>query len=258
MRYVLEVMYDGTCFHGSQIQGELATVQLVLNKALSTLLRAPVETYGASRTDEGVHALSNFYHFDSEVEIKQQQVYNCNAILPAGVAIRNLYQAADPEFNCRFAAITRKYRYRIYTTKNPFLVDRAYFFPLPLRRDILDETAQVIKEYTHFESFSKRNSQTKTFLCNVSESYWQEVNGELQYIVRANRFLRGMVRGLVATQLHIARGKGTIGDFRAIVDVQDCTRARFNVPGHGLYLEEIVYPLGAFILLPGHKEGTPV
>jgi tRNA pseudouridine38-40 synthase len=246
-------MYDGTCFHGSQVQGELATVQLALNNALSTLLRFPVATYGASRTDEGVHALNNFYHFDSDIEIKHEHLYSCNAILPSGVAIRNIYVATDPEFNCRFAATARRYRYRIYSAKDPFLVNRAYFFPLSLNKVLLDETAAVIKEYTHFESFSKRNSQSKTFKCTIMQSYWQEVNGELQYIVEANRFLRGMVRGLVATQLHIARGKGTIDDFRAIIDAQNCTKARFNVPGHGLYLEQIVYPAGSFTALePQH------
>ena len=107
-----------------------------------------------------------------------------------------------------------------------------------------------------FRAHSKRNSQTKTFLCNISESYWQKENGELQYVVQANRFLRGMVRGLVATQLHIARGNRSIDDFRAIVDAQDCTKARFNVPGHGLYLEEIVYPAGSFIAHSGHQAGT--
>jgi tRNA pseudouridine38-40 synthase len=249
MRFILEVMYDGTRFHGSQIQGDTPTVQLEVNKALSTLLRFPVVSYGASRTDEGVHALSNYYHFDTEVEPMRELQYKANAILPPGIAIKRMLTAGDPEFNVRFAAASRRYRYRIYRVKDPFMIDRGYFFPYRLRLDVLDELAEIIKEYTDFESFSKRNTQSKTFKCRITQSYWQEVNGELQYIVEANRFLRGMVRGLVATQLHIARNAvGTIEDFRSIVEARDCTKARFNVPGHGLYLEEIIYPEGSMTL----------
>ncbi|MES2703604.1 MAG: tRNA pseudouridine synthase A [Bacteroidota bacterium] len=247
MRYVVEVMYDGTCFHGSQVQGDTPTVQLELNKALSTLFRKPIETYGASRTDEGVHALSNFYHFDLESEPPAELQYKCNAILPEGMAVKKIYRAVNPEFNCRFEALSRTYRYRIYKAKNPFLVNRAFQFPYKLRRDVLDETAAILKEYSLFESFSKRNSQSKTFICNIMQSHWLDVGDELHYIVEANRFLRGMVRGLVATQLHIARGSLTTADFRNIIDAQNCTKARFNVPGHGLYLEEVKYGEGVMV-----------
>jgi len=126
--------------------------------------------------------------------------------------------------------------------KNPFYVNRALFYPFKIDKAILNETATVLKEYTNFESFSKRNTQSKTFLCSIHESYWEEQDDQLHYIVKANRFLRGMVRGLVATQLQVARGKYTIQEFRNIIEVQDCTRAYFNVAGHGLYLEEITYP----------------
>lgn len=243
-RYVIEVMYDGTQFHGSQIQGDTPTVQLAINKAMSTLLRIPVATTGASRTDEGVHALGNYFHFDLEEDPKFDLPYRCNAVLPGGVAIKKLYRAVNPEFNARFEAETRRYRYRIYKTKNPFLQNRALFYPFAVSRDILDMTAQVIRESTQFESFSKRNAQSKTFICTIKESYWEEVGEELHYVVMANRFLRGMVRGLVATQLHIARENGTADDLRTILKAQDCTKAYFNVTGHGLYLEEIKYPDG--------------
>lgn len=246
-RYVIEVMYDGTKFHGSQIQGETSTVQLALNKTLQTLLRMPVPTVGASRTDEGVHALSNFYHFDLNEEPRADFVYKCNAILPDGIAVKQLLCAADPEFNTRFQALTRQYRYRIYHYKNPFLVTQALYYPFKLDLATLNETAEIIKEYEQFESFSKRNAQTKTYNCTIHQSEWQVHGEELHYLVTANRFLRGMVRGLVATQIHIARGKGTIADFRKIIEARDCTKAFFNVAGHGLYLERIVYPDGTFV-----------
>lgn len=245
-RYVLEVMYDGTCFHGSQIQGDTPTVQLAINSALSTLLRAPVATVGASRTDEGVHALSNYYHFDWEGDWKFDLMYKCNAILPEGVAVKRICKAANPEFNSRFGAVRRQYRYRIYNKKNPFLVNKALFYPFSLDRDILDEAASIIMEYEQFESFSKRKGQTKTYNCKIYKSYWEQVGEELHYVVEANRFLRGMVRGLVATQIHFARGKEPLANLRKIIDVRDCTKAYFNVTGHGLYLENIIYPDGTF------------
>ncbi len=246
-RYVLEVMYDGTCFHGSQIQGDTPTVQLELNKALSTLFRTPIQTVGASRTDEGVHALCNYYHFDWADELNMDLKYKCNAILPAGVAINKLFAATNPEFNSRFDAIRRQYRYRIYAKKDPFLHKRALFYPFTLSRESLNKTAEIIKEYEQFESFSKRNAQSKTFNCTIHQSYWEQKGEELHYVVEANRFLRGMVRGLVGTQLHFARGKDPLEGFRKIIEAHDCTKAFFNVAGHGLYLERIVYPEGMLV-----------
>jgi tRNA pseudouridine38-40 synthase len=242
-RYVLEVMYDGTKFNGSQIQGGQPTVQLSLNTALSTIFRLPITTYGASRTDEGVHALCNYYHFDMEADLDFDLLYKCNSILPGSIAVRKLYKAL-PDFNARFDAISRRYRYRIYAKKDPFLLHRALFYPFTLNHDTLDKTAAIIKEYEHFESFSKRNAQSKTFICNIQGSYWERNGEEIHYVVEANRFLRGMVRGLVGTQLHIAREKGTMDDFRKIIECRDCTQAFFDVAGHGLYLEKITYPDG--------------
>jgi len=248
-RYVLEVMYDGTQFHGSQVQGNIPTVQLAVNHALSTLFRIPISSYGASRTDEGVHALSNYYHFDIEGAIDFDLLYRCNSLLPGGLAVKRILKAVDNAFNARFDAIGRRYRYRIYAKKNPFLLHRALYYPYSLQHDILDKTAAMIMEYDHFESFSKRNAQSKTFNCNVRRSYWEHKGEELHYVVEATRFLRGMVRGLVGTQLHTARDKNSVDDFRTIIEARDCTQAFFDVAGHGLYLEEVIYPEGMLIAL---------
>lgn len=248
-RYFIEVMYDGTAFHGSQLQGALPTVQLALNNALATLLRIPVASFGASRTDEGVHALSNFYHFDTELPLHPQFRYKMNALLPQALAVKNVFEAAGMDVNARFSAAARQYRYRIYTRKDPFRFRRAMYFPFRADRDVLDRTAEIIRTYTDFEAFCKRNAQSKTSLCRIDASYWEQQEGELHYVVRANRFLRGMVRGLVGTQLKIARGRGTPDDFHSIIESKDCTRADFSVPGHGLYLEDICYPQGALTAL---------
>jgi tRNA pseudouridine38-40 synthase len=244
MRYFIEVCYDGNAFHGSQIQGELLTVQGTLNKSLSTLLRRPVETFGASRTDEGVHALSNVYHFDEEPDLHPQFKYKLNAILPHAMSVQNIFTANKEEANARFDATSRRYRYRIYKKKSPFQYERALFYPFAIDRNVLDQTAAIIKEYHNFETFSKRNTQSFTFLCTIFQSYWEEVDDELHYVVEANRFLRGMVRALVGTQLQVARGKHTVDGFRKIIEAQNCTLADFSVAGHGLYLEAVNYPDG--------------
>ncbi len=242
-RYALQVMYDGTAFNGSQIQGAQPTVQLALNEALATLLRQRVETFGASRTDEGVHALGNVYHFDAERALSADDAYRLNAILPMAVSITATFSVA-PDFNARFAASSRRYRYRIYRKKNPFLYQRALHFPYRLEKGVLDETAAALMEYTDFESFSKRGAQVKTFQCRILQSRWEAVGEELHYVVEANRFLRGMVRGLVGTQLRAGRGKYGVEGFRHIIEAKDCALADFSPKGFGLYLEEVVYPDG--------------
>ncbi|RYE22983.1 MAG: tRNA pseudouridine synthase A [Sphingobacteriales bacterium] len=243
-RYFLEVMYDGTAFHGSQLQGDTPTVQLAVNNAISTLLRKPIETFGASRTDEGVHALGNYYHFDVEEPLHDAFLYKMNAILPHQISINRAFKTDDLAFNARFDAITRRYRYRIYSKKNPFLINKALYFPLNIDFDILSETAKMLMEYENFETFSKRNTQTFTFLCKIHRSYWEQQDEELHYVVEANRFLRGMVRGLVGTQLQVARGRMTLDEFRKVIEGKDCTKADFSVAGHGLYLEHIEYAAG--------------
>lgn len=244
-RYFIEVQYDGLAFHGSQVQGDIPTVQLAINKALSTLLRETVISFGASRTDEGVHALCNYYHFDTDRQLTANFQYKLNAILASSLSVSRLFLANDPEMNCRFAAISRKYRYRIYKQKDPFKFQRALYHPYKIDLDLLHSTAAILPEYDNFETFSKRNTQSHTFICKIMESHWEQHEDELHYIVRGNRFLRGMVRGLVGTQLQVAKGKTTIDEFRKIIEARNCTLADFSVPGFGLYLEDIQYPQGS-------------
>lgn len=248
IRYFVQVAYQGTAFNGSQIQGLQPTVQGHLNQALSTLLRTSVGTYGASRTDEGVHAYSNFYHFDFEEELNLDDVlYRLNAILPKEIAIASIRKPVNPESNCRFDAQSRRYRYRIHFKKNPFLNERSFYFPFQIHTEILAETAAILLEYRDFATFCKRNSQSFTSICRIDKSIWHVTADGLEYEVEANRFLRGMVRALVGTQLQVARGRYDLAEFRRRIDAKDCTLADFSVPGHGLYLEKINYPPGYFL-----------
>lgn len=245
-RYFIRVAYDGTAFNGSQIQGEQPTVQLYLNQVLSILLRTDIKTYGASRTDEGVHALGNVYHFDGNVSDTSDLLYRMNAILPTEIAVTRIFTAKNPEANCRFDAIRRIYRYRIHFKKNPFLHHRSYYFPFSLDIHALHRTAAILKTYEDFETFCKRGNQSFTTLCQISHSEWSETESGLEYKVAANRFLRGMVRGLVGTQLQVARGQYDVEEFENRIAAKDCTLADFSVPGYGLYLEEILYPEDEF------------
>ena len=169
-------------------------------------------------------------------------LYNLNAILPGDISIEKLI-AVRPEAHSRFDAISREYRYHIYLRKNPFLRDRAYYFPYRLDLELMQQAAAILMEYQDFTSFSKRNTQVKTFKCRLESSLWnRDADGNLEYYVKGNRFLRGMVRALTATMLKLGRGRMSLDEFRAVIEARDCTKADFAVPPHGLFLEKVNYP----------------
>lgn len=240
-RYFIEVAYKGARYSGFQVQQNAVTVQAEMEKALQTLFRQPFALTGSSRTDAGVHALQNYFHFDTELVITTEQLYNVNAILPPDIVAKRIIPVAD-DAHCRFHATAREYRYFIYQSKNPFLNDRAYFYPYQLQLPLLNEAAAVLKEYHDFTSFSKRNTQVKTFLCNIMHAQWQWEADCLVFQVKGNRFLRGMVRGLVGTMLRVGRGQMDIAQLRQVVEARDCSQADFSVPAHGLFLVAVQYP----------------
>lgn len=241
-RYFLEVSYKGTNYNGFQKQDNAITIQSELEKALSILHRRSFSLTGSSRTDAGVHALQNFFHFDDDLPVNPQFLYKINAILPADIVVKGLKPVPD-DAHCRFQASSREYHYYIYRHKDPFLEDRAYFFPYTLNLDLLQEAARALRGTANFETFSKRNTQVRTFMCTLMESSWiQEPGDVLVYRVKGNRFLRGMVRGLVGTMLQVGRGKMSMDDFRAAIEARDCSRADFSAPARGLFLVEVAYP----------------
>jgi tRNA pseudouridine38-40 synthase len=240
-RYFLEMMYMGTGYSGFQIQANAVTVQSETEKALLVLLRKPVDLTGSSRTDAGVHALQNYFHFDWDEELSGSFLYNLNAILPAGIAARSVSKMAD-DAHCRFDAVSREYAYFLYSRKDPFRADRAWYYPYAPDLGKLQWAAGALMDYEDFTSFSKRNTQVKTFKCKILESRWEELEDGLVYRVRANRFLRGMVRGLVGTMLQVGRGKLSEQSFREVIDSRDCTKADFTTPAHGLFLVRVRYP----------------
>ena len=238
-RYFIEVSYKGTNYSGFQVQLNANSVQAEIEKALQIYFKQKFMLTGSSRTDAGVHALQNFFHFDSLVTITDE-AYNLNAILPADIVIKKIYEVNE-EAHCRFDAISREYRYYIYQHKNPFLEDRAYYYPYSINIDLLQQAAKEIMNHVDFTSFSKRNTQVKSFLCNIQGSEWLQEEDCLIYRIKANRFLRGMVKGLVGTMLQAGREKLSTEGFRDIVEARDCTKADFSVPSHGLFLYKVEF-----------------
>lgn len=239
-RYFLEVAYKGTAYSGFQAQENAHTIQQAIEKAFAILQRSPVLLTGSSRTDAGVHARQNFFHFDFEEALHEQFVYKINAILPSDIVIRSV-QPVLPDAHCRFDAKARTYEYFIYRGKDPFLEDRAWYYPYSIDIDALQQAAQVVMQYNDFTSFSKRNTQVKTFECALMHSSWRQEDSCLIYKVQSNRFLRGMVRALVATMLQVGRGTISIDDLKTIIEAKDCTRASFAAPAHGLFLMSVHY-----------------
>lgn len=248
-RYFIELSYQGDRYRGFQVQQNANTIQAEVEKALGILSARQIELTGSSRTDAGVHARQNFFHFDSENEVQlwrgikdvNQFIYKINAVLPEDICVKSL-RAVPPQAHCRFDAVSREYRYYIYQEKDPFLRDRAYYFPYKLEAEKMQEVAGLLKDYTDFTSFSKRNTQVKSFYCTIYRSEWVKEGKMLVYIVKANRFLRGMVRALVATQLKVGRRLITPDQFCSIIEAKDAAAAFFSAPARGLFLEEVSFP----------------
>jgi tRNA pseudouridine38-40 synthase len=198
---------------------------------------------GSSRTDAGVHALQNFFHGDFELPLNERFIYKINAILPRDIVLKKVLPV-EAGAHCRFDAIAREYKYFIYREKDPFREDRAFYFPYRVDREAMMEAASAVMGYQDFTSFSKRNTQVKTFKCNILESEWVFDEKQMYYHVSGDRFLRGMVRAMTATMLKVGRGKITLQEFRNIIEAKDCTRASFAVPPQGLFLISVKYPVG--------------
>ncbi|HEY6977566.1 MAG TPA: tRNA pseudouridine(38-40) synthase TruA [Chitinophagaceae bacterium] len=239
-RYFLEVAYKGTNYSGFQVQHNANSIQSEVEKALAILFRQQINLTGSSRTDAGVHALQNFFHFNTEIDITEKNLYNLNSILPADI-VAKAFHKVDNSSHCRFDAVSREYNYFVYNRKNPFLRETAYYFPYKLNFENLQEAAKLLTQYTDFTSFSKRKTQVKSFMCNIYNSEWLCEKDHTIYKVTANRFLRGMVRGFVGTMLKVATGSVTLEQLKHIIENRDCTRADFSVPSKGLFLVKVNY-----------------
>jgi len=241
-RYFLEVAYKGTNYAGFQVQKNAPTIQSKLEEALFTFYRVTFHLTGSSRTDAGVHALQNFFHVDADVKIEKDHLYNLNSILPADIVLKTA-RLVPSTIHCRFDALSRQYRYFIYNEKSPFLKDIAWYYPYPLSIETLNNAAGIIMANTDFTSFAKRNVQLNNFNCRIIESSWKHEDNCLVYTVKANRFLRGMVRALVATMLKVGRRRYSEEEFSKIFTEGDNNKlVDFSAPAHGLFLMGVEYP----------------
>lgn len=237
-RYFLEVAYKGTRYSGFQVQNNAITIQSEVEAAFQTLHRQPVRLTGSSRTDAGVHALQNFFHFDVDAPVHPQAVYKLNAILPDDIVVKNIV-SMPAEAHSRFDALSRSYAYRLHHVKNPFLKDTSLFYPYKLNIEALQEGAAFILAQDDFSAFSKTNTQVSNFKCRIFHSQWEIGTDTLVYRIEGNRFLRGMVRMLTATLLKMGRGKITKEEFETYFT--GSTKCGVSSPSHALYLTAVSY-----------------
>jgi len=243
-RYCVEVSYKGSRYAGFQVQDNANTIQAEVEKALGIFFRSTFELTGSSRTDTGVHALQNFFHFDQvellSAELLKEAPYHINAILPDDIVLHSISAKSD-NFHCRFDALSREYEYFVYRKKDPFMEDRGYYFPYSLDLESLQAAANEVMKHTYFETFSKKRNQVKTFECQIFTSEWVMADQNYIYRVKGSRFLRGMVRGLVGTMLRVGTGKLSQSEFREIIKAGDQSKADFSVPAQGLFLVRVNY-----------------
>ena len=247
-RYFMYLGYDGTNYHGWQIQPNGASVQEELQKALSTLMRRPVEVVGAGRTDAGVHASLMVAHADIDALADAAiWVGKLNRLLPPDIAVYRMRRVAD-DAHARFDATYRKYQYHVTTSKNPFLRHYAWRVFQPLDFGRMNEAASVLFEYTDFTSFSKLHTDVKTNNCRILYARWeQEGADEWVFTIQADRFLRNMVRAVVGTLVEVGRGKLTIEGFRRVIEAKNRCSAGTSVPGNALFLVDVGYPEHLFL-----------
>ena len=240
-RYFIEVSYDGADFGGFQIQQNQQTIQGTLEAAMATLYRETISLTGASRTDAGVHALQNFFHFDTAIEVTAKHIYNLNAILPNAIVVNGIY-IVPADAHSRFDAVKRSYIYKIHTQKSPFLEGRSWYYPFPIDINALQSAANTLLLHKDFESFSKKNTTVNTFDCTITKAEWTQEGSLIQFNIDSNRFLRGMIRGLVGTMLQVGRGQINLDRFEEIIRLKNEQNVDFSTPAHGLYLSNIEYP----------------
>ena len=243
MRFFITLSYDGTRYHGWQVQPNGPSVQEKLQWALSTILRQDIQVTGAGRTDAGVHARMMVAHFDVETMVYELQdlTYKLNRLLPQDIAIQMMEPVSD-EIHARFSATSRTYHYYIHTVKDPFL--RAYSCELhyPLDFQLMNEAAAILMTYEDFGAFCKAHADVKTTLCHITAAQWHQTSPSSWYFeITANRFLRNMVRAVVGTLIDVGRGRLSLDDFRKVIEGKRRTEAGESMPANALFLEEVKY-----------------
>jgi len=245
MRYFLHLAYDGTSYHGWQVQPQAITVQQELNRCLSQVLRQPISTLGSGRTDTGVHASHQVAHFNADVPETLDLatvLYRLNRALPADIAAQVLHPVPD-KANARFDANARTYEYHVRLVPNPFRVAHSIYLDRAPDVATMNEAAALLLGSRDFTSFSKVKGAETHYVCVCYEAAWHPTPGGLVFRIRANRFVRGMVRLVVGTLLSVGRGKLTVAEFGEILAAQSRIAASGAAPANGLFLSRVEYPV---------------
>lgn len=248
MRYFVRLAYDGTVYHGWQIQENAHSIQAEIEQCLQKLLGENISVIGCGRTDTGVHAKEFYLHFDIQKVLPMdfpRFLYKCNSILPKDIVFYEIMEVKD-DVHARFSALSRSYTYHIHTRKSPFLRQYSFFHPLELDIQKMNQAAKILFEYVDFSAFSKSKTQTKTNNCKIIEAYWEQKGHQFIFHISADRFLRNMVRAIVGTLLEVGKGKLTMEDFRQIIESKNRSNAGMSVSGNALFLTQITYPENAF------------
>lgn len=248
-RYFIFISYKGTSYHGWQIQPNSITVQKILDEALSVMLNEKISTIGAGRTDTGVHALIFCAHFESnstDFAIAKKLIYRLNSYLPKDISVNSIRKVL-PDANARFSAISRTYIYYISKNKDPFFESSSWHLHGEINTNRMNEAGRILFNHSDFTSFSKLHSDTKTNLCKIFEVSWIEQGNRLVFTIKADRFLRNMVRAIVGTMVEVGTGKLSLNEFEDIILAKDRCRAGKSAPAKGLFLVDIEYPEEIFI-----------
>ena len=241
MRYFIELSYKGTNYHGWQIQPDASSVQEEITKALATILQEKILLVGAGRTDAGVHASQMFAHVDTVKKLTDDYVHKLNAILPNDIVIKSIKEVSG-ETHARFDAVSRTYEYRVLLGRDPFLLETTWqLHQKNLQIEKMNEAANLLFKYEDFESFSKVKTDVNTFNCTIMKAVWTLEDKHLIFHIKANRFLRNMVRAIVGTLIEVGLGKKTVEDFRKIIESKKRSEAGLSVPAKGLFLTEVCY-----------------
>ncbi len=246
-RYYIELAYKGTNFHGWQIQPNAVTVQETLEKALSVKLQQEIRVVGAGRTDTGVHSRFFVAHFDSSINIDKKTIFGLNNLLPNDIVVFDI-KKVKLDFNARFDAKSRTYKYYITNTKSPFLTEVTTFIKDKIDISLLNKASEILFNYTDFTSFSKLHTDTKTNNCKIINAKWFIENDITVFEITADRFLRNMVRSIVGTLLDINIGKIKITDLEKIIESKNRSKAGKSAPAQGLFLTKIEYDRNIFII----------
>lgn len=242
MRYFLEIAYDGSKYHGWQIQPNAVSVQEEIQGALTLIFKKETSCIGCGRTDSGVHASQFYLHFDSEkIEDKSKFIHQMNGILKRAIAVKDLIPVHE-NAHARFDAKARTYQYFIHQSKNPFLHETSMYVPFDLDMDLMNEAGHYLCTVSDFASFCKAHGDSKTTLCDLMLCQWSRTDQQLILTIKANRFLRNMVRAVVGSMIEIGRKKISIQDFEKIVQDKDRSGAGSSADACGLFLTRIEYP----------------